>query len=125
MLVAVLGWCLLAVTGRDHRARSPAMSAAQAAVLVGFVKLCHGNKQGEIGDRTRARSPKAIAQHTAKNCETSNCRKIDDKNPNNSANTDIYAYSETTIDGSTMDVYCRLWNDKKLNLCVLSYLRRC
>ena len=30
------------------------MSAAQAAVLVGLVKLCHGNKQGEIGDRTRA-----------------------------------------------------------------------
>ena len=30
------------------------MSAAQAAVLVGLVKLCHGNKQGEIGDRKRA-----------------------------------------------------------------------
>ena len=38
---------------------------------------------------------KSIAQHTAKNFETPNCRKIDDGNPNNSANTDIYAYSET------------------------------
>ena len=35
------GWCLLSVTGRDHRARSPAMTAAHAAVLVGLVKLCH------------------------------------------------------------------------------------
>ena len=26
-----------------------------------------------------------------------NCSKIDDGNPNNSANTDIYTYSETTI----------------------------
>ena len=38
-----------------------------------------------------------MAQHTAQNFETSSCRKIDDGNPNNSANTDIYAYSETTF----------------------------
>ena len=38
-----------------------------------------------------------MAQHTAQNFETSNCRKIDDRNPYNSANTDIYAYSETTF----------------------------
>ena len=53
MLVAVfmvLDWCLLSVTGRDHRARSPAMSAAHAAVLVGLVRLWHAH----IGDRTRA-----------------------------------------------------------------------
>ena len=45
---------------------------------------------------------KTIAQHTAQNFETPNCRKIDDRNPNNSANTDIYAYSETTIGGLTV-----------------------
>ena len=53
MLVAVfmaLDWCLLSVTGRDHRARSPAMSAAHAAVLVGLVRLWLAH----IGDRTRA-----------------------------------------------------------------------
>ena len=59
---------------------------------------------------------KSIAKPTAQNFETLNCRKIDDGNPNNSANTDIYAYSETTW------VYCRLWNDRKLNLCVLPIL---
>ena len=36
-----------------------------------------------------------MAQPTAQNFVTPNCRKIDDGNPNNSANTDIYAYSET------------------------------
>ena len=36
-----------------------------------------------------------MAQPTAQNFETPNCRKIDDGNPNNSANTDIYAYSES------------------------------
>ena len=41
---------MLSVTGRDHRARSPAMSAAHAAVLVGLVRLWHAH----IGDRTRA-----------------------------------------------------------------------
>ena len=40
---------------------------------------------------------KLIAQHTAQNFETPNCRKIDNGNLNNSANTDIYAYSETTF----------------------------
>ena len=40
---------------------------------------------------------KTIAQHTAQNFVTPNCCKIDDRNANNSANTDIYAYSETTI----------------------------
>ena len=45
---------------------------------------------------------KSIAQHTAQNFETPNCRKIDDGNPNNSANTDIY-YSETTFGESTVN----------------------
>ena len=45
---------------------------------------------------------KSIAQPTARNFETFNCRKIDDGNFNNSANTDIYAYSETTFCGSTV-----------------------
>ena len=36
-----------------------------------------------------------MAQPTAQILETTNCRKIDNGNPNNSANTDIYAYSET------------------------------
>ena len=41
---------------------------------------------------------KSIAQPTAQNFATSNCRKIDDGNPN----TDIYTYSETTFGGSTL-----------------------
>ena len=57
-----------------------------------------------------------MAQPTAQKLETTNCCKIDDGNPNNSANTNIYAYSETTFS---------LWNDRKLKLCVLPYLRRC
>ena len=40
-----------------------------------------------------------MAQHTAQKLGTPNCRKIDDGNSNNSANTDIYAYSETTFGG--------------------------
>ena len=35
-----------------------------------------------------------MAQPTALKLETTNCRKIDNRNPNNSANT-MYAYSET------------------------------
>ena len=31
-----------------------------------------------------------------------NCRKIDDGNPNNLANTEIYAYSETMFGGPTL-----------------------
>ena len=38
-----------------------------------------------------------MAQPTAQKLETTNCRKIDNGNHNNSANTDIYAYSETTF----------------------------
>ena len=39
-----------------------------------------------------------MAQPTAQKLETTNCRKIDNGNPNNSANyTYIYAYSETTF----------------------------
>ena len=38
-----------------------------------------------------------MAQAIAQKLETTNCRKIDNGNPNNSANTDIYAYSETTF----------------------------
>ena len=45
---------------------------------------------------------KLIAQPTAQKLETTNCRKIDDGNPNNSANTDISAYSETTFGGPTI-----------------------
>ena len=45
---------------------------------------------------------KSIAQHTAQNFETPNCCKIDNGIPNNSANTDIYAYSETTIGWPTV-----------------------
>ena len=41
-----------------------------------------------------------MAQPTAQNLKTTNCRKIDDGNPNNSANTD--AYSETTFGGPTI-----------------------
>ena len=33
-----------------------------------------------------------MAQPTAQKLETTNCRKIDDGNPNNWANTDINAY---------------------------------
>ena len=43
-----------------------------------------------------------MAKPTAKKLETTSCRKIDDGNPNNSANTDIYAYSETTFAGPTI-----------------------
>ena len=43
-----------------------------------------------------------MAQPTAQKLETTNCRKIDDRNPDNSANTDIYAYSETTFGGSIL-----------------------
>ena len=61
-----------------------------------------------------------MAQPTAQKLETTNCRKIDNGNPNNSANTDSYAYSETTIGGSTVDygmtenwtyAFCRIWED--------------
>ena len=45
---------------------------------------------------------KSIAQHTAQNFVTPNCRKFDNGIPNNSANTDIYAYSETTIGWPTV-----------------------
>ena len=45
---------------------------------------------------------KSIAQNTAQNCVTPNCRKIDDGIPNNSVG-----------------------YDRKLNLCGLPYLRRC
>ena len=38
-----------------------------------------------------------MAQPTAQKLETTNCRKNDNGKPNNSANTDIYAYSETTF----------------------------
>ena len=37
-----------------------------------------------------------MAQTTAQKLETTNCRKIDNGNPNNS-NTYFYAYSETTF----------------------------
>ena len=43
-----------------------------------------------------------MAQPTAQKLETANCRKIDNGNPYNSANTDIYTYSETTIGGPTV-----------------------
>ena len=43
-----------------------------------------------------------MAQPTSKTLETPNCRKIDRGNPNNSANTDIYSYSETTFGGPTI-----------------------
>ena len=43
-----------------------------------------------------------MAQPAAQNFETPNCRKIDDGNPNNSTNTEIYAYSETTFGGTTI-----------------------
>ena len=59
-------------------------------------------------------------QPTAQKLETTNCRKIDNGNPNNSANTDIYAYSETTFGWSTVGsgmtenwtyAFCRIWED--------------
>ena len=40
-----------------------------------------------------------MAQHTAQKTGNANCRKIDDGNLNNLANTVIYAYSETTFGG--------------------------
>ena len=43
-----------------------------------------------------------MAQPTAQKLETTNCRKIDDGNPNNSANTNIYAYSETMFSVPTI-----------------------
>ena len=43
-----------------------------------------------------------MAQPTAQKLETTYCRKIDDGNPNNSANTNIYAYSETTFSVPTI-----------------------
>ena len=67
---------------------------------------------------------KLMAQPTAQKLATTNCRKIDDGNPNNSANiylsTDIYAYSKTTFGGPTIGcvmtenwIYgcCRFWED--------------
>ena len=38
-----------------------------------------------------------MAEPTAKKLVTTNCLKFDNGNTNNSANTDIYAYSETTF----------------------------
>ena len=38
-----------------------------------------------------------MAQPTAQKLETTKCCKIDNGNPNNSANTVIYAYSKTTF----------------------------
>ena len=61
-----------------------------------------------------------MAQPAAQKSETTDCRKIDNGNPNNSANTDIYAYSETTICvptvgyGMTVNwtyAFCRIWED--------------
>ena len=43
-----------------------------------------------------------MAQPTAQKLETTNCRKIDDGNPNNLANTNNYAYSETTFSVPTI-----------------------
>ena len=43
-----------------------------------------------------------MAQPTAQNLETPNCRKSDDGNHSNSANTDIYAYSEARFGGPTI-----------------------
>ena len=64
-------------------------------------------------------------QNTAQNFVTTNWRKIDDGNPNNSANTDIYAYSETTFGGHTVGygmtenwtyAFCRIWEDSDSHL---------
>ena len=61
-----------------------------------------------------------MAQPTAQNFGTPNCHKIDDGNPNNLANTDIYAYLETTFGGPTVGCVmtenwifgcCRFWED--------------
>ena len=52
-----------------------------------------------------------MAVHTAQNFETSNCRKVDDGNPNNSANTDIYAYSETTFCFFTLFLFISICHD--------------
>ena len=43
-----------------------------------------------------------MAQPTAQKLKTTYCRKIDDGHPNNSAITDIYAYSETAFGGPTI-----------------------
>ena len=43
-----------------------------------------------------------MAQPTAQKLETTNCRKIDDGNPSNSANTNNYAYSETSFSVPTI-----------------------
>ena len=43
-----------------------------------------------------------MTQPTTQKTGDANCRKIDDGNLNNSANTEIYAYSETTFGGSTI-----------------------
>ena len=43
-----------------------------------------------------------MAQQTAQKIEDANCRKIDNRNPNNPANTEIYPYSETTFGGPTI-----------------------
>ena len=43
-----------------------------------------------------------MAQPTTQKLESTNRLKTDDGNPNNSANTDIYAYSETTFGGPTI-----------------------
>ena len=61
-----------------------------------------------------------MAQPTAQKLETTNCRKIDNGNPNNSANTNIYAYSGTTFGLYTVGyemtenwtyAFCRIWED--------------
>ena len=59
-----------------------------------------------------------MAQPTAKKLVTTNCHKIADGNPNNSANTNIYAYSETTFSVPTI-VYGMTY------IRVLPYLKRC
>ena len=43
-----------------------------------------------------------MAQPTAQKLKTTNSRKIGNGNPNNSANTDIYAYPETKFGLSTV-----------------------
>ena len=61
-----------------------------------------------------------MAQTTAQKLVTTYWRKIDNGNPNNSANTDIYAYPETTFCvptggyGMTENwtyAFCRIWED--------------
>ena len=52
-----------------------------------------------------------MAQPTVPKLETTNCRKIDDGNPNNLANTDNHAYSETPFGGPTIGcVMTENWN---------------